>query len=51
MGSVLHIVLPVLQPGHGEIASASGVMQVTGALFKLAFASPPSRKLLSSQLT
>ena len=40
-GSVLHAILPALQPGHGQITAVSGLPTLTSALLRLAFAAAP----------
>lgn len=49
VGSDLHVVLPTLHPGHGQIAKVRVYLKLLIALFKLAFAMAPDINSLTSQ--
>ena len=49
VGSDLHVVLPTLHPGQGQIAKVRVYFMLLNALFKLAFAVAPDINSLTSQ--
>ena len=49
VGSVLHVVLPTLHPGQGQIAKVRVYRMLLNALFKLAFAMAPDINSLTLQ--
>ena len=49
VGSDLHVVLPTLHPGHGQITKVRVYLMLLNALFKLAFAMAPDINSLTSQ--
>ena len=49
VGSDLHVVLPTLHPGHGQIAKVRVYLMLLNALFKLAFAVAPDINSLTLQ--
>ena len=49
VGSVLHVVLPTLHPGQGQIAKVRVYLMLLNALFKLAFAMAPDINSLTLQ--
>ena len=50
VGSDLHVVLPTLHPGQGQIAKVRVYLNLLIALFKLAFALAPDINSLTSQI-
>ena len=49
VGSDLHVVLPTLHPGHGQITRVRVYLMLLNALFKLAFAVAPNVNFLTLQ--
>ena len=49
VGSDLHVVLPTLHPGQGQITKVRVYLRLLNALFKLAFAMAPDVNSLTSQ--